>query len=182
MRFLMPALLSAATAALPAAAQPSGYAGQQNRPVKALSAEETADLLAGHGMGMAKAGELNHFPGPGHVLELADGLRLTPEQAAAVRASFGRMSTAARTLGAELVGREHALDEAFRGPGPAPARLGWMTAEIAALQGRLRAVHLGAHLETKRLLSPEQVAAYDRLRGYGGPPGAVAPHRPGHPD
>ena len=42
------------------------------------------------------------------------------------------------------------------------------TAAIAGLQGRLRAVHLAAHLETRALLSAEQIARYDALRGYAG--------------
>jgi predicted DNA-binding mobile mystery protein A len=41
--------------AMPAAAQTSGYSGEQSREIKALSAEETADLLAGRGMGAARA-------------------------------------------------------------------------------------------------------------------------------
>ncbi|MGH7485986.1 MAG: hypothetical protein ACREMY_10365, partial [bacterium] len=45
------------------------YAGQQSREIKALSQEEAAGLLAGKGMGFAKAAELNGFAGPAHVLE-----------------------------------------------------------------------------------------------------------------
>ena len=42
--------------------------------VNALSPDEVQQYLAGAGMGYAKAAELNHFPGPMHVLELADKL------------------------------------------------------------------------------------------------------------
>ncbi len=181
MRHLSAVILSFAVA-LPAAAQDMGYAGQQDRDIKALSAQETADLLAGRGMGMARAGELNHYPGPAHVLELRDKLALTPEQVAAAKASFERMAAAARPLGAELVGGERALDAAFKGGALTPDGLARQTADIAAVQGRLRAVHLAAHLEMRRLLSPQQVAAYDGLRGYAGPaaePGAHhGTHRP----
>jgi hypothetical protein len=41
------------------------------------------------------------------------------------------------------------------------------TGAIAELQGRLRAVHLSAHLETRALLNPDQIARYEQLRGYG---------------
>ena len=74
------ALVLAATAfAFPARAdnQPAPYAGQQARSIKSLSAEDVAALLKGEGMGMAKAAELNGYPGPVHVLTLADELRLT---------------------------------------------------------------------------------------------------------
>jgi hypothetical protein len=45
------------------------YAGQQARSIKALSDEEIAALRKGEGMGMAKAAELNGYPGPVHVLQ-----------------------------------------------------------------------------------------------------------------
>ena len=54
--------------------QTSAYAGQQSREIKALSDQEVKDLQAGAGMGMAKAAELNRYPGPMHALELADQL------------------------------------------------------------------------------------------------------------
>ena len=50
------------------------YVGQQNRQIKALSAQEQQDWLEGKGMGLAKAAELNGFPGPMHTLEHADAV------------------------------------------------------------------------------------------------------------
>ena len=41
-----------------------------------------------------------------------------------------------------------------------------MTAGIGGLAGRLRAVHLAAHVKMRAVLSDEQVRAYDALRGY----------------
>jgi hypothetical protein len=40
------------------------YAGEQARPIKALSETDIAALRKGEGMGMAKAAELNGYPGP----------------------------------------------------------------------------------------------------------------------
>jgi hypothetical protein len=56
------------------------YAGQQHRPIKALSAADVEALENGQGWGLAKPAELNGYPGPLHVLELADELQLTEEQ------------------------------------------------------------------------------------------------------
>ena len=53
------------------------YAGLQSRPVKALSEQTIADLRAGRGMTMALPAELNGYPGPLHVIELADALALS---------------------------------------------------------------------------------------------------------
>ena len=57
-----------------AAHSQSPYAGMQARPIKALSSEQIADLKAGRGMGLALTAELNGYPGPAHLLELADKL------------------------------------------------------------------------------------------------------------
>src|SRR3974377_1723295 len=55
-------------------------AGMEQRAVKALSGQQVEDLRAGRGMGLALAAELNGYPGPAHVLELADKLELTSDQ------------------------------------------------------------------------------------------------------
>jgi hypothetical protein len=157
--------------AMPVAAQTSGYSGQESREIKALSAEETVDLLAGRGMGAARAAELNHFPGPAHVLELREQLGLSAEQIRAVQEIFDRMSAAAKPLGVEILTAERRLDDGFASGSIVPDILRAETAAIAELQGKLRAVHLTAHLETRVLLSPEQIARYDALRGYTGGPG-----------
>ena len=174
----------ASLASLPAAAQnstqPGGYAGQHAREIKALSATEMDDLASGRGMGLARVGELNHYPGPAHVLQLRDRLDLTPAQVAAVQASFDRMEAAAKLLGAELIRRERALDDVFKAGTVTPAGVVLDTEGIGMLQGRLRAVHLEAHLEMRSVLSTEQVARYDTLRGYAGPgakPTAAPAHR-----
>jgi len=52
------------------------YAGQETRKIKALSEDQIQGYLAGSGMGLAMAAELNHYPGPKHVLELAEKLQL----------------------------------------------------------------------------------------------------------
>ena len=77
------------------------------------------------------------------------------------------MSAAAKPVGAELVEREQGLDQLFAQRAITADRLAAETAAIAELQGRLRRVHLAAHLQTRVLLSADQIALYQRLRGYG---------------
>ena len=178
MRIAMLAPLVAALIPLLAQAQ-QPYAGQQMRAIKALSADEIADLEAGRGMGFAKAAELNHYPGPAHILEMRDQLGLSADQTAAVEAAFRRMSAAAKPLGATLLDRERRLDEEFADGAITETALARETAEIGALQGRLRAVHLGAHLEMRRILTAAQIAQYDALRGYGDMPEMPMDHH-GH--
>ena len=112
-------------------------------------------------------------------LQLRDKLALTPAQAAAAQDSFNRMEAAARPLGAELVARERALDDLFRTAAASPADVAAQTEAIGALQGRLRAVHLHAHIEMRALLTAGQVAAYDRLRGYASGTAPAHGHAPG---
>jgi Spy/CpxP family protein refolding chaperone len=128
-------------------------------------------------MGFAKAAELNGYPGPKHVLDLALQLNLTETQRQQVQSIFDRMSAAAKPLGAELVERERLLDQLFQSGEITPERLATETEVIAELQGRLRWVHLTAHLETRALLNPDQIALYEQLRGYGDP--AAMPHHHG---
>ena len=63
-----------------AASAQTPYAGMQTRGIKALSDSQIGDLQAGRGMSLALAAELNGYPGPLHVLELADKLGLSAEQ------------------------------------------------------------------------------------------------------
>jgi hypothetical protein len=162
------------------AAQPSPYAGQQSRAIKALSDSEIDDLANGRGMGLAKAGELNGYPGPIHVLEMGAELGLTPDQRTALAAIKDRMSAAAKPLGREIIARERALDEQFASGRITQPELAALTSEIGALQARLRAVHLAAHLETKEVLSAAQIARYDALRGYGAAGAPAHDHAKGH--
>src|SRR5262245_40334747 len=99
-RLLIPASIALVLATAPAAAQShQPYAGLESRPIKALSAQQIADLRAGRGMGLALAAELNGYPGPAHVLELADRLALSDEQRAKVQALFDAMKSEAVPLG-----------------------------------------------------------------------------------
>jgi Spy/CpxP family protein refolding chaperone len=142
------------------------YAGYEERPIKALSNERVAELLEGKGAGYALAGELNQYPGPRHVLNLAEDLGLTEEQEVIVQGIFTDMQDEVRLLGRELVDLEERLDQAFRDEAIDEDALSQLTEESAAVEGSLREAHLNAHLKTRDILSLEQVEEYDRLRGY----------------
>ena len=172
-------LTAALLAAAPAAAETHHpYAGQEKRGIKALSDVEIGDLMAGRGMGLAKAAELNGFPGPMHVLEHEKALNLTQAQRAAIAEIRTRMAAAAQVLGREIVEAERALETSFAEKRIDAGLLKTQTEAIAALMGRLRAVHLAAHIETKALLSETQIAQYAALRGYSGD---APPQRHHHP-
>jgi LTXXQ motif family protein len=151
-----------------AAAAQTPYAGMQARPIKALSEQQVADLSAGRGMGLALAAELNGYPGPSHVLELADKLELSAEQRANVRQLFDAMKAEAIPLGEKLIAQEAELNEQFAKRTVTPESLKASTAVAATTQGTLRETHLKYHLQTVALLSPDQMRRYAELRGYRG--------------
>ena len=151
----------------PQAADSTPYGGFQRREIKALSDQQIADLRAGRGMGLALAAELNGYPGPMHVLELAGQLSLSPEQRDRTSAALAAMSQEAITIGAQVIAAELELDRLFASRTVTQQIMAAAVNEIAAAQARLRALHLGYHLVMATILTPEQAAAYARLRGYG---------------
>ena len=146
---------------------PSPYAGEESRAVKSLSAEDVAELRRGGGWGLAKAAELNGMPGSIHLLELKDDIPLTREQVSVITAVYERMREAAIAEGEHFIAAERALEDAFRAGTVTEESLRVLVAEIARSRARLRFIHLSAHLETPALLTHEQIARYDALRGYG---------------
>jgi hypothetical protein len=144
----------------------SPYVGLEQRDIKALSEQQIADLRAGRGMGLALAAELNGYPGPLHVLELADQLRLTVEQKRHVQSLYGGMKAEAVAAGEKLIASEQELDQEFAAHRMTAARLTSLMAQIGERQGALRAVHLKYHLTTAELLSADQRQRYAELRGY----------------
>ncbi len=147
-------------------AQP--YAGQEQRDIKALSAQEVGQYRSGAGMGYAKAAELNGYPGPMHILDLADQLQLDPSQRAAVKELMDKHKPEARALGAKLVEAERAIEMLFRSGNAEPASLSFSVNEAARLQGEYRLSHLQTHWQAKALLTSEQISLYAKLRGYAG--------------
>jgi hypothetical protein len=153
----------------PQARPPSPYySGMEARRVKALSDEQITDLEAGRGMGLALAAELNLYPGPAHVLELAEPLNLTGEQTSRTKQLLDRMKAETIPIGRHVLAEEIKLDRLFAERKISLANLAETTARIADAQGELRVAHLRYHLEMAEVLSSEQVSQYARLRGYGG--------------
>jgi Heavy-metal resistance len=144
----------------------STYSEWMARPIKALSSEQIADLDAGRGMGLSLPAELNDYPGPKHVVELAVGLRLTPDQLARGLALVDAMSTEAIGLGAEIISLERSLEALFAARTASTEDVRSLVAKIGAAQASLRFVHLKYHLAMRDELTPEQIQTYSVLRGY----------------
>lgn len=150
-----------------AAGSPAGsYAGFDKRQVAAFTDDDVTGLLAGRGMGFALPAELNGWPGPMHILEFAEPLRLTPDQRSQIKAIFDRMQARAREAGARYVEAEKALDSQFRSPQADREAVRRLAIEADRLRAEKRLAHLEAHIEAAPILTPEQRTEYGRLRGY----------------
>jgi Spy/CpxP family protein refolding chaperone len=158
--------IAALLLAVGAAVAQTPYAGMQTRSIKALSDQQVADLRAGRGMGLALAAELNGYPGPSHLLELADKLGLSDTQRNNARDMFEAMKAETIPIGERLIAQETALDQLFANHAITPVKLRAATAEIGITQAELRAAHLKYHLSTVAILEPSQIQQYSNLRGY----------------
>ncbi len=143
---------------------------EQNQPgtIKGLTAREEEAYRTGMGIGMARVAELNHYPGPRHVLDLAEELNLTDDQKETMTRLMSSMKAQATALGAQILEKEQALDEMFAAGTMDEEAVHALLREIGALKADLRFAHIRTHMATRAALTPEQVETYDRLRGYSG--------------
>ena len=144
----------------------SPYASEQTRALKSLPEADVMALQSGIGMSYAKAAELNGYPGPVHVLELAASLNLTSNQRVSTEGLMASHKAKASALGARLVEAERTLDSAFASKRINAGRVTELTQAIGVIQANLRAEHLQTHLVQTTLLTSQQVALYQTLRGY----------------
>lgn len=142
------------------------YAGQQNRAITSLSADDQKAIANGEGWGLAKPAELNGVPGPAHLLELAKQIGLTPEQIEQVQRLFKDMKAQAIALGNEYMAAEKAIDDYFRGGRLNDRTLRDLVDRAEQARANLRFLHLSYHHRTMDVVTPEQVKQYNELRGY----------------
>lgn len=144
----------------------SKYIGEENRQIKGLSQEDINELQRGGGWGLAKSAELNGMPGPVHILEMGDRIHLSNDQRKAIEALYNEMKSEAIPLGDQLIKLETDLDTAFSDKTITMVSLSDVIGKIENTRAKLRVVHLSAHLQTPDILSADQVALYNQLRGY----------------
>lgn len=142
------------------------YAGQQNRAITSLSADDQKAIANGEGWGLAKPAELNGVPGPAHLLELADKIGLSPEQVEKLQQLFTDMKTQAIALGNEYMAAEKAIDDYFRSGSFSDRVLREKVDRAEQARANLRFLHLSYHHRTLDVVTPQQIKQYNELRGY----------------
>ena len=145
---------------------PSGYIDLLDTEIRGLSPEQIETYRTGVGGGLALPAELNGYPGPRHVLDLADELDLTEDQQARIQALYDDMLPQAIDLGEQILQLEAELELAFRENRIDEVFLETQLLAIGNLQAQLRFVHLRTHLATIDMLTPHQIVRYNTLRGY----------------
>ena len=148
----------------------SKYVGQEKREIKSLSPDDIEELGSGGGWGLAKAAELNGFPGPVHILEMEDKINLTNEQKNRILNLYADMKANAINLGTRLIELEKQLNNAFSDKTINRDLLAQYIQDIEHIRAKLRFVHLSTHLQTPNILTEEQIDLYNRLRGYSNDP------------
>ncbi len=144
----------------------SKYTGQEYREIKSLSSEDIDELQKGKGWGLAKAAELNGMPGPIHLLEMKEEIKLSEVQVSQIEQLYEKMKKEAIPLGLEFITLEKKLNNAFAKRTIDEKGLKSLLEQIANTYMALRYVHLSAHLKTPSILTPSQIETYNKLRGY----------------
>jgi len=121
----------------------------------------------GRGFGMAFAADQNGYPGPMHVLELKDRLKLTANQEAKAQALMHAMFSESKPKSARLLELEAKLRRLFADRTADVTAVRATVAEVERARGEVRLVHLLAHLKTRELLTEDQRRIYHETR-WGG--------------
>jgi Spy/CpxP family protein refolding chaperone len=137
--------------------------GQGHQAAKACIDEFNKVVGEGRGFGLGFAADQNGYPGPAHVLELKDPLKLTAAQEtkvrelhAAVRAEVPKSS--------RLLEAERRLERLFAERAATESAVRAAVAEIERARAEVRLVHLLTHLRTRDLLTEEQRRIYHEVR------------------
>jgi len=125
------------------------------------------NISEGRGFGVAFVADQQGYPGPLHVLELKDRLKLTPTQETQVQALLTAMFAESRPKSAQLLDAERKLRKLFADGMADEASVRSAIAEVERVRSEVRMVHLLFHLKTRDLLTGDQRRVYQKVRWSG---------------
>jgi Spy/CpxP family protein refolding chaperone len=135
-----------------------------HQAAEACSAEFDKVVGEGRGFGLAFAADQNGYPGPLHVLELKDRLKLTADQEAKAQALLHAMFVESKPKSARLLAAEAKLRRLFADRAADDAAVRAAVAEVERARSEVRLVHLLTHLKTRELLTEDQRRIYHEAR------------------
>jgi Spy/CpxP family protein refolding chaperone len=144
-----------------------GGQAQGHQAAQACAIEFEKVVGEGRGFGMAFAADQNGYPGPMHVLELKDRLKLTADQDAKMRELMHAMFAESRPKSARLLEAEAKLRRLFAERAADDAAVRTAVGEVERARSEVRLVHLLTHLRTRDLLTEDQRRIYHEAR-WGG--------------
>ena len=142
-----------------------GMQGMGGGMLGGVSKQEKEALLKGAGLGAGMIAMTNGYPGPKHVLEMGDELELTAAQRESLGKIYGNVKARSVELGTELVEKDEELTALFASGSVSTGEVEKLSREIGELQGRVRAEHLNAHVETFDALTPAQRETLSSMQG-----------------
>ena len=145
---------------------PSDYVVLLDTDIRGLDQKTIEGFLTGKGLGQALPAELNGYPGPRHVIDMAEELELTDEQLATIQALFDHMVSNVVPFGEQYLEEYANLESAFRKGTISKEYLQSQLEKISAIEVQLRYSHLSTHLATIDILNEKQVMQYNMMRGY----------------
>jgi Spy/CpxP family protein refolding chaperone len=145
---------------------PTGPGGPSAHMMLAVSCatEFEKNIATGRGFGMAFVADQNGYPGPAHILELKDRLKLTAEQEARTRSMMDAVLAESRPKSAWLLEAEAKLRHLFASGQADGASVRAVAVEVEKARTEVRLVHLMAHLKARDLLTDEQRRLYTEAR------------------
>jgi len=145
----------------------SGSHEEGHRAAQVCATEFEQVVGAGRGFGMAFAADQNGYPGPMHVLELKDRLKLTAEQEAKMQHLMHVMFAESKPKSARLLEAEAKLKRLFADKAADDAAVRAAVGEVERARSEVRLVHLLTHLKTRDLLTEDQRRLYHEARWSG---------------
>jgi Spy/CpxP family protein refolding chaperone len=139
-------------------------ASAPHRRMHAALEEWNGVIAKGLGAGLAFPADQNSYPGPLHVLEHKEALRLTAEQERRMEALQTAMFAASRPASRRLLEAEGRLRRLFADGIADEPRVRAAVADVERAWTDVRLVHLLTHLQTRLVLTEEQRRNYREIR------------------
>jgi len=139
-------------------------ASAPHRRMHAALEERNGVIAKGLGAGLAFPADQNYYPGPLHVLEHKDALRLTAEQERRMEALQAAMFAASRPASRRLLEADGRLRRLFADGTADESRVRAAVADVERAWTDVRLVHLLTHLQTRLVLTEEQRRIYHEVR------------------
>ena len=141
-----------------------GHGGEPHLVAQQCQKQFEQVIADGRGFGLAFVADQEGYPGPLHVLELKDLLRLSPEQERAMQRMMEAMFTDSRPAAGRLLAAERRLRSLFASGTADEASVRAAVADVERAHTDLRLVHLLTHLKTRDRLTDEQRRLYHAAR------------------